>query len=65
MLTRPYPDGVAGMHHGRWYVAPSRPTPIDRWDYTQPERLDETIALGEADADVHSDTLDAWLRTDS
>jgi hypothetical protein len=61
LLTRPYPEGVAGRRDGRWYLTPSRPTPIERWDYTRPERLDETIALGEADAAAHMVDFDAWL----
>ena len=61
MLTRPYPDGVLGVHGNRLYVGPTRPTPISRWDYTQPELLDDTIAMGEHESELHARTLHEFL----
>lgn len=62
LLTRPYPEGVVGVRGRRYYVAPSEPVPISRWDYTRPELLDETIALGERDAERYGEHLERFLR---
>lgn len=61
LLTRPYPDGVAGHRGTRLYVAPTAPVPIERWDYTHPELVEDTIAMGEREANVHAAPLDAVL----
>jgi len=61
LLTRPYHPSVLGVHGGRLYLAPTRPTPINRWDYTQPHLLDETIAMGEREAPHHRAALEAYL----
>ncbi len=49
LLTRPYerlPD-----IEGRVYVWPSEETPADKIDFTDPQKLRDTWALGEADAE--------------
>ncbi|HUI27563.1 MAG TPA: patatin-like phospholipase family protein [Candidatus Kryptonia bacterium] len=61
MLTRPYPNGVLGRHGQRLYVGPTQPTPISRWDYTRPELLDATIAMGERESERHVPALDELL----
>jgi patatin-like phospholipase len=61
LLTRPYPPTVTGPRGTRLYLAPSAPVPIGRWDYTQPGRLRETIAMGEREADLHQPALDRFL----
>lgn len=61
LLTRPYPPRVLGPQGTRVYVAPTKPVPIERWDYTQPERLDQTIAMGETEAERHRPLLDKLL----
>ena len=61
VLTRPYPAESVGHRNGRWYLCPSRPVPADRWDYTRPERIAATIALGAEDARTRRADLDAWL----
>jgi predicted patatin/cPLA2 family phospholipase len=60
-LSRPYHPSVLGIQKHRLYLAPTRPTPINRWDYTQPHLLDETVAMGEAEASIHQPLLDAYL----
>lgn len=60
-LSRPYHPTVLGIQRHRLYLAPTRPTPINRWDYTQPHLLDETVAMGEREADVHQPVLDRYL----
>ncbi len=57
MMSRPYHPSVMGIQGKRLYLAPTQPTPINRWDYTQPHLLDETVAMGEREADVHAATL--------
>ena len=61
LLTRPYPAGSIGQRGDRLYIAPSEPVPISRWDYTRPELLDETIAMGEREADLYAPLLEAFL----
>ena len=61
LLTRPYPSKALGIHGTRTYVAPTKPVPIERWDYTQPELLDQTIEMGETEAAVHRPLLDQLL----
>jgi predicted acylesterase/phospholipase RssA len=60
-LSRPYHPSVLGIQKHRLYLAPTRPTPINRWDYTQPHLLDETVAMGEREAAIHQPLLDAYL----
>ncbi len=60
-LSRPYHPSVLGIQRHRLYLAPTRPTPIDRWDYTRPHLLEETVAMGELEAAVHQPALDAYL----
>ena len=61
LLTRPYPDGVTGEHGTRLYLQPSAPIPIERWDYTERAGVEETLALGRADAARYRDQLQRWL----
>ncbi len=61
LLTRPYAPRVLGEHGKRVYVAPTKPVPIERWDYTQPELLDQTIEMGESEALHHRPQLDRLL----
>jgi predicted acylesterase/phospholipase RssA len=65
LLTRVYPHPLVGAQGRRLYVAPTVPPPVGRWDYTRPELLAETIALGEREAELHRPALSAFLaRTD-
>jgi predicted acylesterase/phospholipase RssA len=61
LLTRPYHPSVLGVQGRRLYLAPTVPPPIGRWDYTQPHLLDDTVALGEREAELHRAALDAYL----
>lgn len=60
-LTRTYPQAVTGIKDRRLYLAPSKPVPVGRWDYTQPHLLDETIAMGEREAALHEPILRQFL----
>ncbi len=61
LLTRPYPDGVTGRRGARLYLAPTTPVPVERWDYTRPELVEDTIAMGEREAATHTAPLEALL----
>lgn len=61
LLSRPYHPSVLGIRGRRLYIAPTRPTPIGRWDYTQPHLLDETVAMGEREAAIHRPLLETYL----
>jgi predicted acylesterase/phospholipase RssA len=61
LLTRPYPNQVLGLRGARYYIAPSEPVPVERWDYTRPERLSATIDMGEREASAHGDALLAMV----
>jgi predicted acylesterase/phospholipase RssA len=63
LLTRQYPPEATGWRGSRLYLAPSEPVPISRWDYTRPELLDETVALGERDAERYAPLLDELLQS--
>lgn len=60
-LSRPYHPSVLGVQKHRLYLAPTQPTPINRWDYTRPHLLDETVAMGEREAVIHQPLLDTYL----
>ena len=49
LLTRAYRN--LPEIEGRTYVAPSDDTPVDKIDFTDPEKLRQTWALGERDSD--------------
>ncbi len=57
LLTRPYPPSALGLQGNRLYVAPTRPVPIERWDYTRPDLLQATVEMGEAEANSHEALL--------
>lgn len=59
LLTRPYPAEAIVPRGARFYVAPTQPVPVERWDYTRPHLLDETIAMGEREAAIHEARLAA------
>ncbi len=61
LLTRPYPTAVLGQNGRRYYIAPSAPVPIERWDYTRPDRLGATIDMGEREASLHRPALDGIM----
>jgi predicted acylesterase/phospholipase RssA len=61
LLSRPYHPSVLGIQKKRLYLAPTQPTPIDRWDYTRPHLMDETVAMGEREAVIHQPLLDRYL----
>ncbi len=54
LLTRPYPAASVGWQGTRLYLCPTEPVPINRWDYTSLQRVEETIALGRRDAERHA-----------
>jgi predicted acylesterase/phospholipase RssA len=62
LLTRPYPPGATQAPPHRLYIAPTRPTPVDRWDYTRPHLVDDTLTMGEQEAELHRPALDAFLQ---
>jgi predicted acylesterase/phospholipase RssA len=61
LLTRPYPAAVLGLRGSRLYLAPTEPVPVERWDYTSPQAVEDTVAMGEREAGVHQGLLDAFL----
>lgn len=66
LLTRPYRPGLAGARGKRWYLEPTRPVPIPRWDYTERADVESALALGRRDAQHYAGQLATWLaRPDS
>lgn len=63
ILARQYHPSVLGLQGSRLYVAPTVQPPIGRWDYTQPHMLDDTVAMGEREAQIHRPALDAYLNS--
>lgn len=50
-LSRRYGQRPPRLPH-RVYVAPSRPVPVAKWDYTNPDALQLTFDLGQRDAET-------------
>jgi len=50
LLTRPYPEASVGLKGNRWYLCPGEAVPISRWEYTRPDLVEATIALGDREA---------------
>lgn len=61
LMTRPYHASVIGRQGNRLYIAPTRQPPVSRWDYTQPHLLEETVAMGEAEAELHWAEVERFL----
>lgn len=62
MLTRPYPSDLTGIQGSRLYVAPREPLPIERWDFTRPDLLEATVAIGERDAERYHSVIAEFIR---
>ena len=52
MLSRHHRPDELPTHPDRVYVAPSKTIPIEKWDYTSPELVDETYDLGRRDGEA-------------
>jgi len=52
LLTRRYPPDLLTGHRDRVYLQPSRPAPAGKWDYTNPQALQDTFDLGQRDAEM-------------
>ncbi len=61
LLTRPHHPSRLGWQGRRLYIAPERKLPIARWDYTEHAPVDETLAIGRADARHHHKAFEAFL----
>lgn len=61
LLTRPYPAASVGRKGIRWYLCPSEPVPISRWEYTRPDLVAATIALGAREASRREGELMEFL----
>ncbi len=51
LLTRQYAESAIPVFPGRVYVQPSRPSPIAKWDYTNPRGIQEVFDLGRRDGE--------------
>ncbi len=52
LTTRRYPQHApVFVHERRLYVQPSVRAPVSSWDYTAPQRYEQTYALGRADGE--------------
>jgi predicted acylesterase/phospholipase RssA len=61
LLTRPYPEASVGRKGARWYLCPAEPAPISRWEYTRPDQVEATIALGGREAQRRDPELTEFL----
>lgn len=61
LLTRPYPPHRVGFRGNRWYLAPAEPVPISRWEYTRPDLVEATRAVGHRLAATRREQLTRWL----
>ncbi|MBI4797507.1 MAG: patatin-like phospholipase family protein [Desulfarculus sp.] len=51
LLSRRYPPSLLTGHQGVTYIQPSRPVGISKWDYTNPQAIQEAFDLGRQDAE--------------
>lgn len=51
LLTRRYNESAIPKIPGRLYVQPSQPLPISKWDYTSPDKMQETFDVGRKDGE--------------
>lgn len=51
LLTRRYPFAKLQGHPGRTYIQPSQPVGISKWDYTNPQGMQNAFDLGRRDAE--------------
>ncbi len=58
LLTRPRASERRGH---RLYLAPTAPVPVERWDYTRPERVRATIAMGEEESSLFRKSVEELL----
>ncbi len=49
LLTRRYPAAKLRGHGGRTYIQPSRSITVSKWDYTDPQGLEDAFNLGMED----------------
>jgi hypothetical protein len=63
LLTRPYAEDVIGPRGSRLYIAPRKPLPCGRWDYTRPQDVELAVEAGEREAAEHEPALTAFLDT--
>jgi len=61
LLTRWYPPHRVGFRGHRWYLAPSEPVQISRWEYTRPDLVEATRQLGAREAERLEPQLIRWL----
>jgi hypothetical protein len=61
LLTRWYPPDRVGLRGRRWYLAPSRPVAISRWEYTRPDLVEQTLQLGREEALRWQGACHDWL----
>jgi predicted acylesterase/phospholipase RssA len=52
LLSRHYEAASLPRVPGRTYVQPSRPVPIEKWDYTSPDLVQQTWDLGRRDGEA-------------
>ncbi len=51
LLTRHYPADRIPRVSGRLYVQPSQPVPVSKWDYTNPEGIQDAFDRGRRDGE--------------
>ncbi len=51
LLTRRYKESAIPKIPGRLYLQPSQPLPISKWDYTSPDKMQETFDIGRKDGE--------------
>ena len=61
LLTRPVPEEHLPQSERRLYLGPEQPTPIQKWDYTSPEKIRATYEMGRADARRFMDRVQAFV----
>ena len=61
LLTRPYPKEIIPRIPNRFYLAPSKPVPVAKWDYTAPKKIQETYEQGAQEAEEAMGQIEEFL----
>ncbi len=61
LLSRPVPPANLPRTPTRFYLQPSAPVPIHKWDYTSPDMVQATYDMGRRDAEAARGTIARWI----
>jgi predicted acylesterase/phospholipase RssA len=61
LLSRPIPPSGLPRSSSRFYLQPSAPVPIHKWDYTRPDMVQATYDMGKRDGEKARSEVASWI----